>query len=87
LSISSDVTYGSLEAIPYQFFDPGTVLELVPARGFDIGQGPGKSIRIPYRGGTVGLIVDARGRPLQFARDPAVQRQRMDYWLWEMMSA
>jgi hypothetical protein len=86
-SIHSDVTYGSLEAIPYQFFEPGTILELVPARGFDIGNGPGKKVQISCRGGTVGLIVDARGRPLRFARDAAVQRQRMDYWLWEMMSA
>jgi hypothetical protein len=87
LSIRSEVAYGSLEAIPFQFFKPGTTLELIPARGFDIGHGPGKSCRIQYRGGTVGLIIDARGRPLEFDDDSEVQRQRVDYWLWEMMSA
>jgi hypothetical protein len=87
LSISSEVTYGNLEAIPFQFFEPGTMLELIPARGFDIGYGPGRSHQIQYDGGTVGLIIDARGRPLEFGADPKVQRQRMDYWLWEMMSA
>jgi len=86
-SIRSDVKYGSLEAIPFQFFEPGTQLELVPARGIDVGSGPGKSVRIVYRGGTVGLIIDARGRPLVFEDDAAAQRQRMDHWLWEMMSA
>jgi hypothetical protein len=82
-----EVAYGDLEAIPFQFLETGTVLELTPARGFDIGSGPGKSVQIPYEGGTVGLIVDARGRPLEFSSDPRVQRQRVDRWLWEMTSA
>ena len=82
-----EVAYGDLEAIPFQFLETGTVLELTPASGFDIGSGPGKSVQIPYEGGTVGLIVDARGRPLEFSSDPRVQRQRVDRWLWEMTSA
>ena len=47
-------------------------------------QGSGKSMTMAYKEGTVGLIVDARGRPLLFADDPEVQRQRMKSWLWEM---
>ena len=35
-----------------------------PERGFDCGAGPGKPIERQVRGGTVGLILDARGRPL-----------------------
>jgi hypothetical protein len=84
-SISSDVTYGNLEVIPRQIFEPGTLLELTPARGVDIGRGPGKSLKVGYQGGSVGLIVDARGRPLVLADDPELQRRNMDYWLWEMM--
>jgi hypothetical protein len=86
-SIRSDVKYGDLEAIPFEFFKPGTMLELVPAHAFDIGAGLGKAVKIEYKGGTVGLIIDARGRPLRFDDDPEVQRQRVDNWLWEMMSA
>jgi len=86
-SVSSEVTYGNLEAIPFQFFAPGTTLELTPARGFDIGYGPGKRARIEYRGGSVGLIVDARGRPIDLSEDPAARREQADRWLWEMMSA
>jgi hypothetical protein len=82
-----EVAYGDLEAIPFQFSEPGAMLELTPTRGFDIGLGPGKSVQIPYAGGTVGLIVDARGRPIEFSSDPRVQRQRVDRWLWEMTSA
>jgi len=87
LSTSTDVTYGNLAAIPFQAFEPGTVLEIIPARGFDVGRGSGKSVKVQYRGGTVGLIVDARGRPLDLADTPEAQRQRMESWLWEMTSA
>jgi len=87
MSVSAHVKWGNLEAIPFQFFEPGKMLELIPARGFDIGHGPGKSLTIQYREGTVGLIVDARGRPLVVDADPQLQRRRMDYWLWEMMSS
>ena len=86
-SASTTVTYGNLAAIPSPAFEAGTVLELIPARGFDVGRGPGKSVKVQYRGGTVGLIVDARGRPLDLADDLEAQRRRMDSWLWEMTSA
>lgn len=86
LSIRLDVMHGELEVVPRQLFEPGTMLELDPAHGIDIGRGHGKSLKIQYMGGSVGLIVDARGRPLEFAADPRVQRQRIDHWLWEMMS-
>jgi hypothetical protein len=86
LGAGTEVTYGNLTPIPCRALSPGTMLELIPARGCDIGLGPGKSMTMAYKGGIVGLIVDARGRPLLFADDPQVQRERMDSWLWEMMS-
>lgn len=39
-------------------------VRLEPARGFDVGAGPGKPLTKQVRGGTVGLILDGRGRPL-----------------------
>jgi hypothetical protein len=59
-------------------------LELVPARGIDVGRGVGKSVRISYRPGAVGLIVDARGRPLPLAEDPFAQRELVNDWLYRM---
>ena len=82
-----DVTYGSLAAIPFPSLPPGSIIELRPAPGFDIGPGPGKSVELAYKGGTVGLIVDARGRPLEFSDDPERQRNRVDDWLREMTNA
>ena len=59
-------------------------LELVPARGFDVGRGPGRSVRISYSPGAVGLIVDARGRPLTLDKDPLVRRELAGDWLYRM---
>lgn len=39
-------------------------VELQPTRKFDLGAGPGKPVTREVRGGTVGLLLDARGRPL-----------------------
>jgi len=39
-------------------------VELDPRHGVDVGAGPGKPVSATIRGGTVGLILDGRGRPL-----------------------
>ncbi len=38
-------------------------LEISPAKAFDVGAGKGRSINAKLEGGTVGIIVDTRGRP------------------------
>jgi hypothetical protein len=59
-------------------------LELRPTRGFDVGRGPGKSIQIPFEPGALGLIIDARGRPLALAADAEARREQMNEWLYNM---
>ena len=39
-------------------------VEVTPARHFDIGEGKGQKITKGVTGGVVGLVIDARGRPL-----------------------
>ncbi|HBY96949.1 MAG TPA: hypothetical protein DEP84_23880 [Chloroflexi bacterium] len=63
-----------------------TRLALHPARGFDIGFGPGKPAEITVRGGLVGLVIDARGRPLPLEGDLAARRARAQQW-WSEMGA
>ena len=41
-----------------------TEVEVTPARHFDIGEGKGQKITKVVTGGVVGLVIDARGRPL-----------------------
>ncbi len=39
-------------------------VEISPAKKFDLGEGKGKKLVKEVVGGVVGLVVDARGRPL-----------------------
>ena len=54
---------GELKEFP---LEQGESVEAVlePARGFDVGAGPGRRLECTLRGGTVGVILDGRGRPL-----------------------
>ncbi|MEX0716450.1 MAG: methylaspartate mutase, partial [Planctomycetaceae bacterium] len=51
-----------------------------PARGFDMGEGPKKEVAGEVRGGTVGVILDARGRPLEFPQDEAARLAAVRNW-------
>lgn len=83
-SVYLEAGYGDLGVVSLPDAERDTMLELTPARGFDVGSGPGKSVRLPYPAGSVGLIVDARGRPLALHDDPGVQRERVGHWLYQM---
>jgi hypothetical protein len=79
-----EVASGSLQVIP---LPPGQVarLDLQLSEGFDLGLGaPGQHARIEVEGGTLGIVVDARGRPLLAARDDREQQERVEHWLWQM---
>ena len=79
----AEVEYGSLEVLPLA---PGATAEikLTPQRGFDIGFGPGEGKQVTMRGGAVGLIIDARGRPLQLPQETAARRSLLRQWLWDV---
>jgi hypothetical protein len=52
-----------------------------PEKGFDCGAGPGKVIERDVRGVSVGLILDARGRPLVLPADRAASAAQMARWV------
>jgi hypothetical protein len=80
-----EVRYGDLGVLSLPNARSDTALELVPARGFDVGNGRGKSMRVHYVPGSVGLIVDARGRPLALNGTLQEQRERVGNWLHQMI--
>jgi hypothetical protein len=78
------VAAGSLELIPLGLGEKARV-ELRPAGGVDLGSGAkdGALVR-EMEGGAVGLVIDARGRPLPFAENQDQQRARAQRWLWDI---
>jgi hypothetical protein len=85
-SLEVEVPYGSLEVIPLPTGQTAN-LELRPTRRFDVGLGTrGQAGTTKVEGGLIGIVIDARGRPLPIAEDPEEQREKMQRWLWDMGS-
>ncbi len=79
-----EVEQGSLEVLPLPLGEEA-ILELRPRGGIDVGLGrPGKGGRQRVQGGLVGLIIDARGRPLRLPDDPEERRAQVQQWLWDV---
>ncbi len=76
-----EVSYGSIMVIPLGPSERAT-LELRPTRRFDIGLGePGRGVTAEAEGGLLGLVIDARGRPLDFPADDEDRRRLNQGWL------
>ncbi len=76
-----EVSYGSIEVIPLAANEQA-MLTLFPARTIDVGLGPGEQARAgeAIEGGIIGLIIDARGRPLSLPSDATYRRAKLAQW-------
>jgi hypothetical protein len=75
-----DVRFGRLEVFPLPVDRPITVT-LKPVSGIDIGYGPGKVSKIRILGASLGLVIDARGRPLPESTKDKSRRDLVQQWL------
>jgi len=83
-AIEGEVSYGSLEVIPLPFGQRAT-LELRPTQSFDVGLGrKGRGATTEVEGGAVGVIIDARGRPLSLPEERVAQQEEVQKWMWEV---
>ena len=77
---SGELVSGELRLLPLGLGETATVT-IEPARGLDVGAGPGKRRERQVKGGTVGLILDARGRPLMLPQDRKTCKATIDRWV------
>jgi len=75
-----EMLFGDMRLFPLPEGATATVT-VRPARGFDCGAGSGREITKQVRGGTVGLILDARGRPLMLPTERTACRTAMSAWV------
>ncbi len=85
-----EVPYGSIQVVPLRP-DQRATLTVRPAPGFRVGSGePGKALKTQQgqevKGGLVGLIIDARGRPLQLPQDSDTRQAAVRRW-WAALDA
>lgn len=77
----ADVKFGGLEILPLPSGQSAR-LSLQPLQRADAGFGPGRSGSIMVTGGAMGVVIDARGRPLQFPSDPVRMRELIKKWYY-----
>lgn len=80
LNVSGEMQFGELKVFPLESGETASVV-ITPTKKFDVGNGPGKPIEREIRGGTVGVILDARGRPLELPTDRSSCRAVMTQWV------
>ena len=56
-------------------------IEITPLQNrLDVGAGPAQKLKIRARGGKVGLVIDTRGRPIQFPSQAQERTQTVQNW-------
>jgi hypothetical protein len=81
-----DIKNGALEIVSIPF---GQVvnIHLQPFHRFDVGMGGGgRGGSVKIMGGLMGLVVDARGRPLNLPEEPDRRRELIQKWRWIVQS-
>ncbi len=77
-----EVMSGSIEVVPLRMNEQA-LLTLYPAPTVDVGLGPGERARAAEEidGGLIGLIIDARGRPLVLPENNMERQARLSQWI------
>jgi uncharacterized protein (TIGR01319 family) len=82
--MSLDIKQGTLEALPVPPGQPAR-LRLQPLHRADVGMGgPGRGGSVRVIGGALGVVIDARGRPLRLPEDAGRRRELFKKWLWTL---
>jgi hypothetical protein len=81
--LNVEAHYGEIEIWPL-LPDQRATIEIRPTRRFDVGMGNGRSVKVEVRGGRLGIVVDARGRPLRLPEDPDARRRAVNGWIWDV---
>jgi hypothetical protein len=78
-----EVNQGTLDVLPLPSGQVGQ-LYLEPLHRADVGFGPGRSGDVQVSGTLVGVVIDARGRPLQLSKESGRRREMIKKWIWTL---
>jgi len=78
-TLSEYIKFGSIKKIPLKEGEKAE-LEITPFHGADIGRGVGKKRKVTVEGGVVGIILDARGRPIALPNAEDERKRKLIEW-------
>jgi len=74
-----EIRAGDLQRVPLPAGAPVRA-RIEPARGVDVGAGPGVPLDCELEGGEAGLLLDGRGRPIVLPADAAARVAALERW-------
>jgi hypothetical protein len=77
--MTAEVKMGNLQILPLESGQTGRLV-LRPLRRADVGLGPGKAGELDVTGSSLGIVIDARGRPLNLPDDENQRRALLKKW-------
>lgn len=77
------VEFGEIKLLPLAQGEEAKAT-LQPGKGFDIGEGRGKSLEATVFGGIVGLVIDCRGRPFNLPENKGKRMEKLNEWFTAM---
>jgi len=77
--VEKELTYGEITHIPLPERSKATVM-VVPDSHFNMGEGNGKPVEQEIEGGVVGVVMDARGRPLELPAEAEARKKALTGW-------
>lgn len=81
---SLEIKQGTLESLPIPMGESAK-LRLQPLHRADVGMGgAGRGGNVRVVGGLLGVIIDARGRPLRMPKDASRRAELYKKWLWTL---
>jgi hypothetical protein len=80
---SYPVKSGEMALLPLEAGETAT-LTAKPTRRFDVGDGRGTPVTREVTGGVVGIVIDARGRPLALPADSEAREAGLRSW-WQAL--
>jgi len=76
---TGSMNVGEMRLVPLPLNEEAE-LEIRPARKVDFGDGRGRTVTATVQGGQVGLVIDARGRPLALPQNEDERKQTVASW-------
>lgn len=77
------VKFGEIKLLPLSQQEEVKIM-LHPEKGFDVGEGRGKSLEATVSGGVVGLVIDCRGRPFNLPENKGKRMEKLNEWFAAM---
>ena len=81
--MKEEALFGTIKKIPLPIGQTATA-EIEPDSHYNVGAGLGKRLEATLEGGVVGVIIDARGRPIVIPEDEHSRLRKLNEWFAEL---